>query len=225
MLDPVADYFINARPEIAVQVPTWAKRVLDVGCGAGYLGKELKERGVAEVMGIELDPAAAEHARRHLDAVYTGDVNQITLPVPPGYFDVIIFADILEHLVNPALTMAHLMPWLATRGCVIASLPNVRYFELLNHLIEGNWTYSHSGLLDKTHLRFFTIREMVQLFNEVKLPLTGIFENLHEAAYQQHCPNHYPADFQHGRLTLAALNEFEFRDLFVFQYILVATRS
>ena len=105
----------------------------------------------------------------------------------------------------------------------MASIPNVRYFAVLSHLAEGNWTYQDEGILDRDHLRFFTIKEMLKLFNEVGLKPSFIGENLNQQ-YHENTPKEYPADLRIGRLNLTGLNESEFRDLFVFQYLLVLER-
>ncbi|MBF0176048.1 MAG: class I SAM-dependent methyltransferase [Magnetococcales bacterium] len=217
----VGEYFLGDRPEVIQRVPEWAKSVLDVGCGAGLLGKKLKERGVSRVTGIELNPEAAQLATRHLDAVYTGDAASIPLDFAPGEFDTIIFADVLEHLVNPGGLLVRLRPYLAPHGVIVTSIPNVRYFGMLHHLVEGHWTYADSGILDRTHLRFFTIREMVNMLTAAGFRLTDVYENLNQQYYERQ-PTSYPAEFTNARLRITGLSDFEFRDLFVFQYILVA---
>ncbi|MBF0623486.1 MAG: methyltransferase domain-containing protein [Magnetococcales bacterium] len=220
----VGDYYQGDRPEVMVHVPPGAQRVLDVGCGAGNLGRALKERGVPRVEGLEINPEAARLARDRLDAVHQGDVASMPLPFAPGAFDVMICADVLEHLVDPGAALARLRPALAGHGRIIASIPNVRYFGLLNHLVEGGWTYADQGILDRTHLRFFTIREMVALFQGAGFRLLDVFENLHPD-YESQQPAAYPADFTHKRMVLRQLSDFEFRDLFVFQYILICAKA
>src|SRR5688572_21810834 len=93
-------YYDQSRPDVAALVPPGCRRVLEVGCGAGRLGEALRRRG-HHVTGIELVPAAAEEARRRLDRVVTADVEAGGLPFPPGSFDAVVFADVLEHLVDP----------------------------------------------------------------------------------------------------------------------------
>lgn len=221
---PRPSYFTGARPEVAVHVPAGAQRVLELGCGAGMLGRGLKARGVPEVVGVELDAHAAAQAATGLDRVLTGDLETMAFPFPEGYFDVLVAADVLEHLRDPWGLLRRLHPLLTHGATVIVSLPNVRYFGLLNHVVEGNWTYAEEGILDRTHLRFFTIKEMVGLLAGAGLRLTGVYENVH-ASLEENPPTAYPATFRLGRITLEPLNEFEYRDLFVFQYILVAIRD
>ena len=158
-------YFEHARPEIAgASVPTSARSVLDIGCGAGRLGEALKARQPAEVVGIELNEAAAAAGRQRLDEVLVGDVERLELDFPPGSFDAIVCGDILEHLRDPDRLLRQARSWLAPDGRLVASIPNVRHHSVVRSLLEGNWTYESAGLLDRTHLRFFTRREIEKLF-------------------------------------------------------------
>jgi 2-polyprenyl-3-methyl-5-hydroxy-6-metoxy-1,4-benzoquinol methylase len=157
-------YFGYVRPEVLALVPTTARRVLDVGCGAGRLGEALKGRQQAAVVGIELNEAAAAQARQRLNQVLEGDVECISLPFAPGAFDAIVCGDILEHLREPERLLRRAREWLAPDGRLIASIPNVRHRSVVCSLLQGNWTYESAGLLDHTHLRFFTRREIEKLF-------------------------------------------------------------
>ena len=100
--EPDPFYFGYARPEVVQLVPKTARRVLDIGCGAGRLGEAIKQRQEANVSGIEFDSQAAAVARQRLDQVWVGDVEQLDLQIPPGSFDAIVCADVLEHLREPA---------------------------------------------------------------------------------------------------------------------------
>ena len=157
-------YFGHARPEVLALIPETARAVLDIGCGAGRLGEAIKGRQPAEVVGIELNEAAATAARRRLDQVFVGDVEVLDLPLPPGRFDAIVCGDILEHLRDPDRLLLKARAWLAPGGSLIASIPNVRHHSVVRSVLEGNWTYESAGLLDRTHLRFFTRREIEKLF-------------------------------------------------------------
>lgn len=162
--DKDASYFDFPRPEVAALIPFTATRVLDIGCGAGALGALLKERQPAEVVGIELQPAAAALARQRLDQVLERSVEDHALEFEPGRFDCIVCADVLEHLREPAQVLAKIRRWLTPGGTLVASLPNMRHHSIVGALIEGNWTYEMAGLLDSDHVRFFTRREIEKLF-------------------------------------------------------------
>lgn len=173
---PAAEYFHFARPEVAALVPLDARRVLDVGCGGGALGALLKRRPGVEVVGIETDPEAAAVARGRLDDVLVVDVEKLDcLPVLPRSFDCIVFADVLEHLVDPERVVARLLPYLSETGTVVASIPNVRHQDvLLDLLVNGRWRYQPAGILDATHLRFFTLYEIAAMFDRLGLVMEGL---------------------------------------------------
>ncbi|NLO74732.1 MAG: class I SAM-dependent methyltransferase [candidate division WS1 bacterium] len=143
-------------------------RVLEFGCAAGRLGEVLKQEGyAAEVVGVE-STAAHEEARRYLDVVHQVDMETWEFPESyRGYFGVLIFGDVLEHLRDPWKTLRRLAPLLRPGGLAVASLPNVRYLGVVLPLLFcGRWTYVSSGVLDETHLRFFTRRSMRELFTK-----------------------------------------------------------
>jgi 2-polyprenyl-3-methyl-5-hydroxy-6-metoxy-1,4-benzoquinol methylase len=218
-------YYNSARPEIFNLIPEDSLRILEVGCGSGDLGKACKETlGTQFVAGIEYNEEAALLAGKNLDQIIQGDVEKLELPFAQSYFDCITYADILEHLVNPAKVLKKHLVHLAPTGKVVASIPNVRYFAVLSHLADGNWTYQDEGILDRDHLRFFTIKEMIKLFDEVGLKPCYIGENLNQQ-YHNIAPDKYPAKLNFERLSLTGLNEAEFRDLFVFQYLFVLERA
>jgi GT2 family glycosyltransferase/2-polyprenyl-3-methyl-5-hydroxy-6-metoxy-1,4-benzoquinol methylase/tetratricopeptide (TPR) repeat protein len=170
---PPAGYFDFARPEVADLVPADARRVLDVGCGGGALGALLKQRPGVEVTGLEGDERAAALARTRLDRVITVDLDAMNEPpLPKGYFDCIIFADVLEHLSDPEQVLTGLLPYLHERGTIVASIPNVRHQDVvLDLLVNGRWQYQPAGILDATHLRFFTLHEIAAMFDRLGLQI------------------------------------------------------
>lgn len=157
-------YFEFSRPELLALIPETAKQVLDVGCGAGLLGEALKSRQPATVVGIELDDQAAVFARKRLDEVYAGDAETLKTPFAKKTFDCIVCGDVLEHLRDPKKFLQKARSWLRDDGCLIASIPNIRHHSVIRSLLAGNWSYQSAGLLDDTHLHFFTRRDMVDLF-------------------------------------------------------------
>ena len=142
------------------------RRVLDVGCDTGNLGEFIKT-SAASVDGVEMDPEAAELARRKLDHVVCGSIeDERVLSELKGPYDTIIFADVLEHLAYPDRTLERIKPLLAPGGEVIASLPNVANFRVRFSLLFGRFEYTEIGILDRTHLRFFTRKTAAGLFNK-----------------------------------------------------------
>lgn len=154
------------RKEMLDFVPSSAKVVLDVGCSVGNFGALLKkERGV-EVWGIEADPQAADIASDKLDKVVAGLFGQ-KQELNEKKFDCIVFNDVLEHMVDPYSALAYAKTLLNPKGHIVASIPNVRYFDNLWKLvINGSWEYEDTGLLDRTHLRFFTKSSIEKMFSE-----------------------------------------------------------
>jgi SAM-dependent methyltransferase len=133
-------------------------RVLDVGCATGYLAAELARRG-CRVTGVEADPAAAERARAHCEAVVVGDAEdegcrgELAALAP---FDVVLCGDVLEHLRDPWSALRGLAALAAPGGQVVLSVPNVAHWTGRRALVRGRFPYAEHGLFDRTHLRFFT---------------------------------------------------------------------
>lgn len=159
-------YFSNPRPDLARFVPEGLGRVLELGCGAGAFGAALKAMGVKEVVGIERSPEAALAARQRIDRVVLADIERDALELPPDAFDCLVCNDVLEHLVDPWTMLARLRSYVRPGGWLLASIPNVRHHKVVRHLVwPGRWRYEADGVLDRTHLRFFTresARELVE---------------------------------------------------------------
>jgi GT2 family glycosyltransferase/2-polyprenyl-3-methyl-5-hydroxy-6-metoxy-1,4-benzoquinol methylase len=169
-------YYLKERPEVAALVPPSSRRILEVGCAAGRLGARLKRTGPREVVGIEADPAAAAAARLVLDRVIEADVETLERACfAEGAFDCVVCADVLEHLRDPRLVLGRIRDWLAPGGTLVASVPNVRHAGVLTQLlVHGRWRYEEEGILDRTHLRFFTRAELEALLEEAGFRLTSL---------------------------------------------------
>jgi 2-polyprenyl-3-methyl-5-hydroxy-6-metoxy-1,4-benzoquinol methylase len=159
----VAEHGLSAAHRLVLEHVPDGARVLDAGCATGYLAAELARRGCT-VDGVEFDPVAAEQARRHCREVVVGDleapfthaaVERMLAGVLP---DVVVCADVLEHLRDPWTVLA----WLRTllppggQGKVIISVPNIAHWTARRALLRGRFDYADHGLFDRTHLRFFT---------------------------------------------------------------------
>ncbi len=171
---PSPNYYTFSRPEVRALIDPNAARVLDVGCAEGVMGGELKASLGAEVWGIEFVPEAAERAKQRLDRVLVGTVEENLDKLPDGGFDAVIFADVLEHLVDPGTVLARMRRKLSPRGEVIASVPNVRHWSVLKGLIEGRWDYRDAGILDRSHLRFFTRASLLEMFRRAGYRVDGL---------------------------------------------------
>ncbi|MBN1878772.1 class I SAM-dependent methyltransferase [bacterium] len=151
--------------------------VLDLGCATGYLAKALKANGCS-VTGIEKDSEAAVAARSSCRLVLTGDAGDPEiLRQAGGGYDVIICADILEHLPDPWLILKTLRGMLAPRGELLVSIPNIAYWRMRLCLLAGNFDYTDTGLLDSTHLRFFTVRTFKRMAAACGYRVTGFVIN------------------------------------------------
>jgi 2-polyprenyl-3-methyl-5-hydroxy-6-metoxy-1,4-benzoquinol methylase len=139
---------------------------LDVGCGNGEFTFAMKKSGLAkEVWGVEIFESAAKEAATRLDKVLFGDVSGLMETLPKKYFDAVYFNDSLEHMVDPFTVLSKMKEHIAPGGYVIASLPNVRHFRTLFELIfKKDWQYRDQGVLDHTHLRFFTQKSARRMF-------------------------------------------------------------
>jgi len=213
------NYFEHLRSEIADKVPATAKRILEVGCGAGETGRFLKQQETErEVVGIEFDEGAGSKASEVLDDVFVGDIETMELPYKKGYFDCLIFADVLEHLKEPEETLKKLIPLLAHGGTVLMSIPNTQHYSLINQLIEGKWTYGDEGLLDRTHLRFFTLLEIEEMLKRVGLGDYKIDSKMVDNHYRKGTKG----TLKIGRWQVDNLDAKEMSRFFAFQYIVTA---
>ena len=147
----------NTSQSVMLDLVGHHKSVLDVGCATGYLGAALMARGCT-VTGIEIDAEAADEARQRLDRVIVGDLGELDLDAVLGSerFDVVLMGDVLEHMVDPAALLLRAVSLLNPGGSVVISIPNVAHGSLRLALLQGRWQYKDRGLLDRTHLRFFT---------------------------------------------------------------------
>lgn len=158
-------YYENDRPEMLRFVPSTAKRTLELGCGSGGFSAALKGEGPRECWGIELDNRAAQAASQRLDRVIAGEATAVMPELPDGYFDCIIMNDVLEHLTDPFSLLRDLHGKLRSDGVIVASVPNVRFWNhLRDYVWRGDWDYREAGILDSTHLRFFTFKSLKKMF-------------------------------------------------------------
>jgi SAM-dependent methyltransferase len=182
------DYFSFPRREIAKILPHRTNRVLELGCGTGETMRWIRvEHEVEYAVGIEMSPGIAERAASVFDVVQTGDVEAMELPV--GKFDLIVALDVLEHLVDPWSVVKRLHAALNPGGCIVASIPNVGHCSVCVPLmLRGRWNYAKGGLLDRTHLRFFTRQTAVDLMTCSGLALDKIDYNYEGPAWAENLP-------------------------------------
>ncbi len=143
------------------------KRVLELGCATGYMSKILQSQG-CEVVGVEIDPEAATRAASFCEQIVVGDIEEIDFEQELGNrkFDVITAADVLEHLKDPAAVLRTLKSFLESDGYLVFSIPNTAHGSLRLALLSGKFDYSDVGLLDRSHLRFYTKETLPDLFDQ-----------------------------------------------------------
>jgi 2-polyprenyl-3-methyl-5-hydroxy-6-metoxy-1,4-benzoquinol methylase len=153
------DYFAHARKEIQPLLPLNCGNVLEIGCGSGAtLGWLRQDHQAIRTVGVEIAEVAAKNAHCFADEVHCLDFEQYDLPNGPEKFDLVLCLDVLEHMVDPWDVVDRLATqYLEVGGTLLVSLPNVRHYSVvLPLLFQGRWDYEVAGLLDRTHLRFFT---------------------------------------------------------------------
>jgi 2-polyprenyl-3-methyl-5-hydroxy-6-metoxy-1,4-benzoquinol methylase len=158
-------YPFSERREMLAFVPPAARSVLDVGCGPGGFGQSLRQHDPSrELWAVEVDEEVAAGAARFYDRLVVGAFPD-ALAGAGRAFDCVVFNDVLEHNVDPWAVLRSTAALLAPGGVVVASIPNVRNISVvLDLVVRGNWTYRDIGILDRTHLRFFTSRSIRALF-------------------------------------------------------------
>jgi 2-polyprenyl-3-methyl-5-hydroxy-6-metoxy-1,4-benzoquinol methylase len=155
-------YFANERPEVAALLPPRARHVLEVGCGEGRFAGHLRER--ESYWGVE-PSAAAERAASRLDRVLRGTWDEVAAALPQRHFDLVVCNDVIEHMPDPDGFLADLKTRLVPGAHIVGSVPNVRYLPHLAELLwQRDWRYRDAGILDRTHLRFFTEASLRRLF-------------------------------------------------------------
>ena len=153
------------------------KNVLELGCATGYVSALMFKNG-CRITGIELDPEAAAAAQPFCRQVITGDVNDPDVITAAGKdFDVVVAGDVLEHLPDPFSVLVSLHQVIKPEGIVLVSLPNVAYWRMRMDLLLGRFDYQDTGLLDRTHLRFFTVNSFIQMAQETGFIVQDITVN------------------------------------------------
>ncbi len=163
----------QAREDLAARIPEGSRAVLDVGCSRGATAAALRRAGVSEIVGIEPDTEDAAEAARRYDRVLTMPLEAVSEDFE-GRFDAILFGDVLEHLEDPSAALLRVRPWLSQRGAVIASVPNVGHWSVISDLLRGRFDYVPYSILSGTHVRFFTRRTLIDLFEACEFEVPRI---------------------------------------------------
>jgi len=160
-------YFHKKRPEMLKYIPESALKILEVGCAEGTFCSTLR-RIDREIWGLEMNPDAAREARAVCQFVLVGDFDTVFEQLPKDYFDCVIFNDVLEHMYSPWDTIKLVKSLLSPTGVLVTSIPNFRFISNIIEIIsQGEFKYKPGGgILDDTHIRFFTQKSMQRMFEE-----------------------------------------------------------
>ena len=166
--DNIVDLTIDNAITKIIRLVGNKKKVLEFGCATGYMSKVLKEQFSCDVTGVEINPELAEKAREFCGNIVVGDIENLDIPniFKSVTFDVILFVDVLEHLKDPAEILRKVFILLKDNGYVLASIPNIAHASVIIELIKGDFRYRPLGLLDDTHIHFFTKRSIYELFEK-----------------------------------------------------------
>jgi O-antigen biosynthesis protein len=220
------DHFNPGLLEVLAHPP---RTLLDIGCAAGLIGREVKLRNPAcRTIGIEPNEATAKLASQNLDQVLCGKFEDINLEaegIAVGSIDTVIAADVLEHMYDPWHVMTGLKPYLSKDAQIILSIPNTRHLGLMKALADdGNWTYAKKGLLDITHIRFFTLREIGVFLDQTGYRLEQVnffIDPILDQFYTQN-QNQPEINVRVGRMSLEKLTRQELAELCTWQFFIRA---
>ncbi len=217
-------YYSNINTELMAICPS-VERVIEFGCGTGrFLEAYKANTPSAECVGFEKFESAAQEAQERCNKVIVGDAEEVDLSIHdfgPKSFDLIIYGDVLEHFIDPWTTISKHISYLKPGGHICACIPNASHWSIIFELVNGTFNYRESGLLDRTHLRFFTKATIAELFQNAGLEI----ELLAPRSFQT-------KNTAHGMATLAKLfnkpldqiSENRIEDWSTFQYLVRAKK-
>jgi len=165
-------YYETERPEMLELIPEGSSKTIEFGCANGIFSQGVKKKFRTESWGVDIDKESVERANNVLDKVILGEAFGALEKLPENYFDLVVCNDFLEHIVDPINFLKALRPYVTKSAILICSLPNVRYWKNVSELLfEKDWRYREEGILDSTHLRFFTKKSMVRMLEESGLTI------------------------------------------------------
>lgn len=165
-------------PDLLRFIPVGAKRVIEIGCSSGALAREFRKISPGcDYLGVEIDPAYAELAKRHCDSTMVLDVEKASDEFWQANADrdCWVFGDVLEHLTDPWAVVRKIRAVIPSNGSIVVCMPNVQHWSIQARLAVGSFDYKDDGLMDKTHLRWFTRATLLQMFNEAGFKITEGF--------------------------------------------------
>lgn len=218
-------YDDKPRLELIPLIPAECRTILEIGCGTGATGWVLKMANPELFyVGLEIDEQAVAVAKTRLDQVFSCDLGRIgqeSLPFELDSFDLLIAADVLEHLYDPWRVLFVLRRYLKANGKVLLSIPNTQNIYLIAQLVTGYWTYQKYGLLDATHIRFFTWKEIERLLLGTGFRIIRCQKQLQTDLADKR----FPADITIGNMVLRQIDQEAAELLFTFQFLVLAEKT
>ena len=217
------------RGEVIDRIPAGANRILDIGCGTGSMGRGIRTRwGNVTLVGIEKEASRGFEAKAYYDRVVIADASSWVPDFNEESFDAIVMADVLEHVEDPVNLLKKYVPYLSPQGVLVLSVPNIRYHEVLGGLAQGRFDYQEQGILDRSHLRFFTRKTLVELLEQTGLQIETLGANI-SSEFSKMSEDlarrgEERTDIDLGTIVLRDQSPEEIRDLFVMQYLVTARR-
>lgn len=178
------------------KIPTVAGNILEIGCHRGSLANAVKSKlnHPCFYQGIEIDLDSSQEARKYLDVVYHTDAEEFDFHQIQKPIDCLLFADSLEHMKNPGKLLNKILPFVIEKGTIIICIPNVGHLYLIDSLLRGQWNYTQSGLLDRTHYHFFTLESFLRLSKNLNLVVKEITPIVHDSNWFTKITHPYTVD-------------------------------
>jgi 2-polyprenyl-3-methyl-5-hydroxy-6-metoxy-1,4-benzoquinol methylase len=169
--------YLNCNQRLLKSVPEGLGSVLEFGCSGGMLGKTYKQDNPDTVWhGVDIHKPAIDYAKTMIDEAWCMNANQLKANdiMQKSQYDALVYGDVIEHLIAPEDSLPTHLKLLKSGGKVIICIPNVQHWSVMKHVLSGNWTYSDQGILDRTHLRFFTRKSFVSFLDGLSLNVVSM---------------------------------------------------
>ena len=236
MNEKIDSYYNNANQSLYENVPAGLERVLEFGCSGGALGKQYKQLNPNTIWhGVDIFEPAVKLAQSRIDKAWSLDANTFRPSDLSGVnhaeasYDAIIYGDVIEHLIDPVKSLPAQLKCLKPNGVVVACIPNIQHWSVVKKLLSGHWDYQAHGILDNTHLRFFTRNSIGKLLEQLDLRQTLLKRYSYENKGGFKHPNVVQArtTFINEMKKFNQANHIEFNELDfrTFQYVIQAKLS